>query len=79
MVKQLLFAMRHGETRWNAEGRFQGRSDRIMSVAGTSVSAHPSSRRFVIRINPPKIAMQARCVDSTIGYTSRDSRTAVKS
>lgn len=34
MVKCLLYAMRHGETRWNAAGRFQGRSDHALSVAG---------------------------------------------
>lgn len=34
MVKRLFFAMRHGETRWNAEGRFQGRSDYSLTVAG---------------------------------------------
>ncbi|QKC85305.1 histidine phosphatase family protein [Mesorhizobium sp. NZP2077] len=34
MVKRLLFAMRHGETQWNAEGRFQGRSDHSLAVAG---------------------------------------------
>jgi len=34
MVKRLLFAMRHGETLWNAEGRFQGRSDHCLTAAG---------------------------------------------
>ena len=34
MGKHLLFAMRHGETRWNAEGRFQGRSDQSLAEAG---------------------------------------------
>ncbi|UVK51297.1 histidine phosphatase family protein [Mesorhizobium sp. AR02] len=34
MVKRLLFAMRHGETRWNTEGRFQGRSDHSLAVPG---------------------------------------------
>jgi probable phosphoglycerate mutase len=34
MVKGLLFAMRHGETLWNAEGRFQGSSDFSLTDAG---------------------------------------------
>lgn len=34
MVKGLIFAMRHGETRWNAEGRFQGRSDHSLTEPG---------------------------------------------
>jgi probable phosphoglycerate mutase len=34
MVKHLLFAMRHGQTRWNAEGRFQGRSDHSLAESG---------------------------------------------
>jgi probable phosphoglycerate mutase len=34
MVKRFLFAMRHGETRWNAEGRFQGRSDHSLALSG---------------------------------------------
>jgi probable phosphoglycerate mutase len=34
MVKHLLFAMRHGQTRWNAEGRFQGRSDHPLTASG---------------------------------------------
>jgi probable phosphoglycerate mutase len=34
MVKHLLFAMRHGQTQWNAEGRFQGRSDNSLAESG---------------------------------------------
>ena len=34
MVERLLFAMRHGETRWNTEGRFQGRSDHSLALPG---------------------------------------------
>jgi probable phosphoglycerate mutase len=34
MVKHLLFAMRHGETLWNAQGRFQGRSDHSLTAKG---------------------------------------------
>jgi len=34
MVKRLLFAMRHGQTLWNAEGRFQGRVDHSLSAEG---------------------------------------------
>jgi hypothetical protein len=57
---------------------FQGRRLRIMSSIGMSVSAQPRRRRSVMRINPPNVAIQARCVESTIGYTYIDSRTAVK-
>ena len=39
MVKHLLFAMRHGQTRWNAEGRFQGRSDHPLTVEGRRQAA----------------------------------------
>jgi hypothetical protein len=56
---------------------FQDLNARIMSAAGMSVRVQPRSRRLVTRINPPNIAMHARCVESRIGYTSRDSRTAV--
>jgi probable phosphoglycerate mutase len=39
MVKRLIFAMRHSQTRWNAEGRFQGRSDHSLTVAGQRQAA----------------------------------------
>jgi hypothetical protein len=57
---------------------FHGRSPRIMSSIGISISVQPRRRRSVMRINPPNVAMHARCVDRTIGYTYDDSRTAVK-
>ncbi|MEQ8452070.1 MAG: histidine phosphatase family protein [Nitratireductor sp.] len=34
MVKTAFYAMRHGETAWNAQGRFQGHSDIALSPAG---------------------------------------------
>jgi probable phosphoglycerate mutase len=45
MVKHLLFAMRHGETRWNAEGRFQGRSDHSLTIEGRH-QAEENGRRL---------------------------------
>lgn len=44
MAKHLLFAMRHGETRWNAEGRFQGRSDRSLTAKGRRQAAENGKR-----------------------------------
>jgi probable phosphoglycerate mutase len=44
MVKQLLFAMRHGETRWNAEGRFQGRSDHSLTASGRRQATENGAR-----------------------------------
>jgi probable phosphoglycerate mutase len=44
MVKHLLFAMRHGQTRWNAEGRFQGRSDHSLTVEGRHQAAENGVR-----------------------------------
>jgi probable phosphoglycerate mutase len=44
MVKGLLFAMRHGETLWNAEGRFQGRGDHPLTDAGRRQAAENGGR-----------------------------------
>jgi probable phosphoglycerate mutase len=63
MVKSLLFAMRHGETLWNAEGRFQGRSDHSLTVEGNR-QASGNGRRLKahfeqIGVFPPRIAAYA--------------------
>jgi probable phosphoglycerate mutase len=63
MVKRLLFAMRHGETLWNAEERFQGRTDHPLTVEGGR-QATENGRRLKahfeqIGVNSPRIAAYA--------------------
>ena len=50
---------------------------RAMAETMLTIAADPSIRRSVIRIIPPKTAMQERCVVSMIGKTSADSRRSV--
>ncbi|MGN6464916.1 MAG: histidine phosphatase family protein [Rhizobiaceae bacterium] len=60
MVKRQLFAIRHGETRWNAEGRFQGRTDHSLSASGRRQAAENGDRLKAhvecLGIEPSRIA-----------------------
>ena len=63
MVKHLLFAMRHGQTGWNAEGRFQGRSDHSLTALGRCQAKESGEKLKAhverLGLDPSRIALYA--------------------
>lgn len=55
MATDMLFAIRHGETDWNAEGRFQGHSDVALNEKGMR-QARESGERLRARLADLSIA-----------------------
>ncbi len=72
MVKNTFYLVRHGQTRWNEEGRFQGRSDIPLSAEGRR-QALANARRLRAHLDadpsvPPGVEILSsplsRCVET---------------
>ncbi|PSM18839.1 histidine phosphatase family protein [Nitratireductor sp. StC3] len=66
MVKIAFYAMRHGETAWNAQGRFQGHSDIALSPAGRAQALAGAAGLRAMLANEPRLSAPERIVTSPL-------------
>ncbi|MVA99336.1 histidine phosphatase family protein [Nitratireductor sp. CAU 1489] len=67
MVKTAFYAMRHGETPWNAQGRFQGHSDIPLSAEGRAQALAGASRLTAKLMQSPELPAPERILTSPLG------------
>ena len=74
MVKTAFYAMRHGETAWNAQGRFQGHSDIALSPEGRAQARAGAAHLRSMLAKQPHLPAPERIVTSPLARARETAR-----